>query len=57
MGLKRKRNVNVVFKAAEGSEENQSAAGEYLSFTGGTGGTGQPCCISLGPAACPECGV
>lgn len=37
MGLKRKRNVNVVFKATEGSEVNQSATSEYPSFTGSTG--------------------
>lgn len=37
MGLKRKRNLNVVFKATEGSEVNQSAASEYPSFTGSPG--------------------
>jgi len=57
MGSKRKINVNVVLTAAEGSEVNQPAASEYASFTRGTGGTGQPCCVSLGPSACPEWGV
>lgn len=41
-GLKRKRNVNVVFKATEGSEVNQSAAGEYPSLTGSTGAQAIP---------------
>lgn len=42
MGLKGKRNVNVVFKATEGSEMNQSAASEYPSFTGSTGAQAIP---------------